>query len=300
MPGAYGGGSNPPVRLDPWQEIIEVGWNSITHVAFLTGISIKDVEVIQGDTACSPETGLLVEDGEGGWYPDGFDPDFDVLGNSYLKEFTYTQEDEFPSELISVYTRRSNGEWDESGSTGEISGVPEMPGPIDLPEWKYFEWINEGPFQQEAYPSHNKRFLPINGNPEEGNDPAEDAINVPGFFATVGDAYFGPPNAEHEMSGWEFIADTHHCWGDAGNFLIPVEAAIYNISIPHEPSHAPDELPGWEETKIEYDVSSIVVRLNGKGYRGIGAYAELYSQTLMVLCERSPLDDQPPDDPEEP
>lgn len=300
MAGAYGGGSNPPVRLDPWQEIIEVGWNSITHVAFATGISIKDVEIGRGQVACSPETGLMVqkEAFPHGWYPDGFDPDYDLLYASWFKAFTYTQEDEFPSELITVYTRRSNGEWDQSGSTGLLSGLPEMPGPITFPEWKYMEYP---PDEGIVFPGHNRRFLPINGNPEEGNDPAEDAINVPGFFATVPEAYFGPPNAEHELAGWQFRPDTHRCWGDADSFLIPVEAAIVDktpiIGVPGDGAHAPDTLPGWPETLIPHDVSSIVVRLNGKAYRGVGAYAELYSTRLMVLCERSLLDDQPPDDP---
>lgn len=109
----YGGGANPPVRLDPWQNIAGVGWPG-DYLTVFVGIDRDDT--LGQDDLCTP----LVDPGGARW-----SDWIDQLGWAYTN----------PANPATVTVHTKTGTAPASGA--EVSGVPSLPAPQSFSR---FEW----------------------------------------------------------------------------------------------------------------------------------------------------------------
>lgn len=117
MPGSV----DDPVSLDPFQDIVEVGWGGLTHIAFSLGIQVR----FTGD-----QGGLCT--------PRGAD-----YGNSFIpfRSSTYVLSVEYNRVLIEIAGRLHDGRWINSIDTPEgpgpaiLSQLPAAPAKIDFTPW---------------------------------------------------------------------------------------------------------------------------------------------------------------------
>lgn len=267
MPPSGFGSEEHPVALDPWQEIIEVGWGRVTHAAFLVSVLTRNPTFeppFGTSTVCSPVE-RAAEDYSA--------PPHTVIGHSLTSLQLYNGGTVVPGGGIieSVQFYRRNRGWG-SPVLVEVTGHPEPPATVSFAPWTYYDAYPETSFG--GYPQHRRRFLQIGGDLASDDD-----IPVPDD-PTKG---FGPPNAQHEIYGWRFLLGTApFCYSSPDP--IPRRGGFTDGT--GELIDPPSTYLGWPETLINYDVGNFVFESGGMTFVGVGAYAAANSVLLWVLCER--------------
>ncbi|RWO83179.1 MAG: hypothetical protein EOS18_06195 [Mesorhizobium sp.] len=188
MAEAYGGGPNPPVQLDPFQNIVNVHWNTMTHVAFKVNVR-SSVTV-------------------------AFDP-VEWAGEPYVTPITGTSIYLTAADLVygssptSTFSGWNGQAWQFIGEDPAVDGLPDLSGAsTSYGAWEYYgaksiedppvfldipraEWdAASGAGTGLVIPSGTEEFregavtIYLNGNPITG-EPEFQAVGLP---------YPGPPD----------------------------------------------------------------------------------------------------------
>jgi hypothetical protein len=266
----YGGGPNPPVRLDKWQNIVGVGWGdtSITHTACRISIGTSGLVFFNQDPneACTAPGDVDQDASTFVWavqsrYVEKIDLDFE-LGN---RDFFYY----------------SAAGWTPTGAGRPLLGSLDVPEEFAFDEWQ--AWDQNSTFFP---PLHRRRFIAPGDEASSGDDPSSDGIPVPGKPET----FFGPSSAQFEVYGWRFVTEETLCYRltDIEDVLLPFASRRGRLVEDYrDPAGIPLDHPAWPGASIPVDITALSMTAGGVTFRGVGTYADPANpQSLWVLFER--------------
>lgn len=267
MPGT----SEDPVRLDPFQNIIEVGWpdNIPTHVAVPISIRRETVSVYGGDPGCSVTETLSAAD---------------VAANAYEPTWLSGLIYSLSGSPLTVSAYRPNAEspWNSGGTLtdeAEVSGVPDVSFSPSFGAWEHSGYNNDktgGTFPPTAESlrvnilrhRNTQRWQSIAGSPVLDENGV--AITVPGS-----DALFAATTAAtYESRGIAHVETTPTCKEYDPGVLIPGGFKEFCVLAGAFPAIYDDLVDGASPvisgSELALNFSGVTVTIGENVYEAIG------------------------------
>ena len=245
------GSASNPVRLDPFQRIIEVGWPSYRYTAFGMSVFLTEPEGYDGeigDFKCTYE-----------WFGDEPNPCPLEEAETIPSGSSRTFEDGYATGIYlrnnppgSVFLLRGDAWASPSSVEGAVSDAPDVPDTaIASPEAHTVSYRNL---------EDDSGFADPSGSP------------VPDIPPLEGDTFYATTTITFEVYGRTIFGELI-CWIGEG-------------SVQPTGSLGREVTPGTSlVATYDFDVSSATVEYRGQVYRAVGV-AKTGPNTFRILCDR--------------